>query len=155
MKRVHCTFCGQTFATDTTAKCPLCRQVGGLVDPGSPAAVRDVVARKHEQAPSPGVASVGQAYQAVRFALGGLFAIGLGIFLIANPDFRTHPNRLELRDLWPGLAAIIAGLGMLGLVVNYAKRGVSRTRPSSHEEPLGPRAEEGGANHGTADPTRP
>ena len=147
MKRVYCTFCGQTFVTDPTETCSLCRKVGGLVDPGSAAAMRDVVARKQEQAPPPGVAlasgvaSAGQVtfvtMHIVRFILGGIFAIGLGIFLIAQPDFRSHPGRIELGDLWPGLAAIVAGLGMLGLAVYFAKRGLAS--PASSPGPTSDR----------------
>lgn len=55
MKNVHCTACGQTFLTDTTEWCPLCRAAGTLVEPDSPAALKDFVTRKQQEAAPPQV----------------------------------------------------------------------------------------------------
>jgi hypothetical protein len=155
MKRVHCTFCGQTFLTDTTDRCPLCRNVGGLVDPNSPTAVRDVVARKQAEAPPPGLAVSSGLTQAgrvalltsrvVRLLIGAVVAIGLGILLMVHPDLRGHRGGFRASDLWPGSAAIVAGLGMIGLAVYVVKRFRANTAPAStvQEQPSSPSPGEG------------
>jgi hypothetical protein len=55
-------------------------------------------------------------YRMIRWGAGGLFCIGLGIFLTVSPTFRADPKVFAFSDLLPGLGAIIAGVAMLGLV---------------------------------------
>jgi hypothetical protein len=149
MQRVHCTSCGQTFLSDTTERCPLCRHVGGLIDPDSPQAVEDLVVRKQAESPPPDLgAGLGRAAHVasvtVRFAkllLAGLMVVGLGILLIIHPDLRGHRGSIRLSDVWPGLGAIVAGLGIIGLACYVLKR-------SSAKPPAPPRAGEGKAEGG-------
>jgi hypothetical protein len=143
MRRVHCTNCGQTFLTDTTDRCPLCRKVGSLVDPESPAAVREEVSRKREQAENtlavgPGVEqAVGVASLAWWFGrvfLTAVLLIGLGVWLIVDPNVRGP--RFTLAAAWPGLTVLAAGLGLLGLAVYLVIRLVrAQARASPEREP--------------------
>jgi hypothetical protein len=155
MKRVHCTFCGQTFLTDTTGRCPLCRNAGGLVAPDSPAAMLDVVTRKQAEAPPPGVAVASGLTEAgrvalltsrvVRLLIGAVVAIGLGILLMVHPDFRGHRGSFRASDLWPGSAAVVAGLGMIGLAIYLIRRfrASAARSPTLPDRPASPSPGEG------------
>lgn len=131
MKRVHCTFCGQTFHADTMERCSLCQKSGGIVDPASDEALVDVVTRKRREGEQSVdvVAGLGKAakvaslaYSVGLLSLSAVVAVGLGILLIVHPDMRGHRGGFSVADLWPGLAAVLAGIGIFGLVVYLVKK---------------------------------
>jgi hypothetical protein len=93
-------------------KCPEC----GVVNSYQPAC-------SHCKTPAPvGVKppltsglSVWQWYRIMRWSIAGDFCIGLGLVLMFSPALRDNPQVFSFSDLLPGLAAVIAGLGALGL----------------------------------------
>jgi len=56
-------------------------------------------------------------YRAIKWVFAAIVFIGLGIFLIASPEIRTNPKELTFSDAMPGIAAILAGCGMLAVIV--------------------------------------
>jgi hypothetical protein len=72
-----------------------------------------------------------------QLVLGAFLIIGLGVWLIVDPNVRGP--RFTLKAIWPGLAAITAGLGLLGLLVWQIKRGIreahAQARASQAQEP--------------------
>jgi hypothetical protein len=69
------------------------------------------------------VVSAVRFFRLVRFSLGGVAAIALGLFLLFIPGLRDNPNKLTLSEALPGIAAIGAGLGCFALVVFFWRRG--------------------------------
>jgi hypothetical protein len=103
--------------------CPHC----GLVNP--PEALRcdcgyDFVVRRVEQpyarpdpaSPADTLRVVGRFVRLIKFIAGGIACLALGIWLLTNPMFRANPKQLGFSDALPGVGAIVAGLGMFGLV---------------------------------------
>lgn len=57
------------------------------------------------------------SYRAIKWVLGGVVCIALGIWLIVSPEFRANPNVLTASDALPGVGAIVVGCAMLALMV--------------------------------------
>jgi hypothetical protein len=132
---LHCTHCAQTFLSNDLDKCPLCMNTGGIVDarsvPGAMPTPQNV--KRHathlgntfivdspesEPARTSGTGLLGDALRTlrfVRFGAAGVFSIGLGIALMVMPGFHSVPGKPTLGDLLPGLGALVAGVGILGL----------------------------------------
>src|SRR2546423_454337 len=106
-RQVHCRFCGQTFVTEETERCPLCRKSGGFVDPHSPAAVEDLIAEKlAEPAPLPPPTTLlrkarllRRAWGIFRLLLAGVFLLALGGWLTFDPSFRSNPRSFSFQDI--------------------------------------------------------
>jgi hypothetical protein len=71
-------------------------------------------------------------YHCIRWFIGGLCVIVLGIFLISSPDMRANPKRIELADLMPGIGAILVGIVIIVLPVVLLLR--RRPRPASTDQ---------------------
>lgn len=52
-------------------------------------------------------------YRLGRFVIGGVFCIGLGMWLLLNPMFRSNPQVLTLGEAVPGIGAIVVGAALL------------------------------------------
>jgi hypothetical protein len=60
--------------------------------------------------------------RAIQLVFGGIVCIATGIWLLASPTFRAGPNELTVSDALPGVGAIVAGCGMLTLMVIFNRR---------------------------------
>jgi hypothetical protein len=125
LQRVHCKHCGQTLLTNNTDKCDACGKPPVRdADPTDPAALRDLVAAKQregglaraDRALQP-VTGVLHAYRMVRvvagFSLFILVSVVLGMALIVEA---TREGHWTVRDLVPGVSAIVAGLALPGFI---------------------------------------
>jgi hypothetical protein len=59
----------------------------------------------------------------VRFGAAGVCFIGLGIALMVMPGFHSVPGKPTFGDLLPGLGAVVAGFGTLGLTYYMWRKG--------------------------------
>ncbi len=116
-RQLHCMHCGQTLLSDDLEKCSACGKIGGMRDPADAAALRDFVARKQAEsgpmATDEDLKQVLKTWVTIRWVLGGLVIIALGVLLMVAPDLRSDPQRLSLKDVAYGFVVILVGVAAL------------------------------------------
>jgi hypothetical protein len=107
--------------SSTSERCSICgvnAADAAAFDAGSRRSSDDLTA------PPPGdlVLTGLRAFRAIRWIIGGVACIWLGVWLMIDPNFKSHPRLNSLSDLVPGLAALVAGVGLIALSVYQFRR---------------------------------
>jgi hypothetical protein len=53
----------------------------------------------------------------IKWAIAGLFCLGLGIWLFFDPNLRGDPARVSLRDSWVAFLTFFVGLALIALAI--------------------------------------
>jgi hypothetical protein len=145
-RKLHCTHCEQTFSTTDMDRCSLCGKSGGMVSPEVATEMaqqrqleRNVQARQAAATPT----RMLLAYHSIRWWIGGIVCLGLGIWLVFDPRLRNDPRQLRFSDLMPGLGAIVGGLVICSLAyLTWPRtRNAIGTTPTSSAIPTDRKAE--------------
>lgn len=142
-RRVHCTFCKQTFVTSDTEECPLCRKTGGLVDPArrvshGPNPIEEPLTKEEEEQ---------ERYRQQKEAAGGEYPVsrvcpqcGCAEFKKRRPEklvaftwdrvckacdtHYTPPTPVWASIVFIVIGLLLAGLFGIGMIANLARGNV-------------------------------
>jgi hypothetical protein len=116
-RRVYCRFCEQDFLSAEDATCPLCRKVGGLVDPIESETVIDLIARKRDDWRPPINWCAG--FQRLPFVIGGAVCGVIGVIFLYWELLEPHPSFSGV--LW-SIAIIMCSLALVGVLTWFSIR---------------------------------
>src|SRR5262245_17801801 len=110
-RRVYCTFCEQRFLSTAVDTCPLCGRTGGLVDPSSPVASRQISDSIQKRTREIGWFGT---YQFVRLVIGGLVCGLLGFALLL---WEVAEREVSFWGVVRALSISALGFGLVGIIV--------------------------------------
>lgn len=121
-RRVYCAHCEQTILTAEVETCPLCRKTGGLLDPMSPAALEDIVAKKRQESvPIGWVGDSGfAAYRFIRLLIGGVACGLIGLVFLFWELSQAQPSDWGLIR---SVTISVLGFGLVGVLVWVSAKG--------------------------------
>lgn len=61
-------------------------------------------------------------FKALKLGAAGVFATGLGVLLLVNPDLGAPTGPRQFSDFVPGICALVVGLVILGFCVWVFRR---------------------------------